>query len=191
MHYNGGMERKFNRAAAGPLGAAILAAFLLACASCGGKEAGRDIPFAELERGSSFPRAEEEAGGSRPSIEVAADRAGWEALWARVHPPSLENEAPPPPELDTASDVAVGVFQGIKPTGGYSVAVSSVRARGNAVEVAVRLTEPSPGSMVTQAFTSPYQLVRISRSDLGIRGQARFLLLDEAGNRLAEADTSL
>jgi|GEM_PF-885372 len=191
MHYNGGMESKAHRAAAGPLGAVLLAALLLACASCGGKEAGREIPFAELERGSSFPHGGEEAGDPRPFIEVAADRAGWEALWARVHPPSLEAEAPPPPELDTAQEVAVGVFQGVKPTGGYTVEVSSVRARGNTVEVAVRLTEPSPGSMVTQAFTSPYQLVKISRSELGIRGQARFMMLDGAGNRLAEADISL
>ncbi len=190
MHYNKRMERRGHPLKAGFRRAFPLAlAVLLLCPSCGGGGS-REIAFRELERGHSYGYGPGE-GDSGPSIEVACDLEGWRELWGRLHPPSTGEEAAGPPELDPASTVAVAVFQGVKPTGGYAIVVSSVKVRGNSVEVRAELTAPRPGSMVTQALTAPYCLVALSRSEMGLSGEAEFVLLDSGGSRLADTMVSL
>lgn len=49
---------------------------------------------------------------------------------------------------------------GQKPTGGYSVTLDSSEIRGGTLELKVRVTEPAPGTMVTQALTTPAQSSR-------------------------------
>ncbi len=85
----------------------------------------------------------------------------------------------------------MAAFRGVMPTGGYSLKVSAVRVGDGSVEVVAELKDPPPGSMVSQALTCPYSVVSISRGELGISGRASFVLTDEGGRRLAEAETSL
>lgn len=51
---------------------------------------------------------------------------------------------------------------GQKPTGGYSVTLDSSEIRGATLELTVRVTEPAPGTMVTQALTTPCAVIAVT-----------------------------
>lgn len=51
---------------------------------------------------------------------------------------------------------------GQKPTGGYSVTLDSSEIRGGTLELKVRVTEPAPGTMVTQALTTPCAVIAVT-----------------------------
>ena len=51
---------------------------------------------------------------------------------------------------------------GEKNTGGFSITVESVIEKENSIEVKVIQTEPSPGDMVTLAFTYPICIVKVN-----------------------------
>jgi hypothetical protein len=166
----------------------LLAALLAASLSCGeGKEGGREVPFSELDRGTFTYYSFEETGAqSTPAFfEVVVDQAGWEGFWAQMYPPAYVQDPPPPPAVDLDADIVIAAFQGVKPTGGYSIAVTSVREDAGIVNVYVEAVEPMHGSMVSQAFTSPYDIVTVSRADLGLTGEVKFSFWDAAGRHLA------
>ena len=70
---------------------------------------------------------------------------------------------------------------GEQPTGGYSLAVRSARLEGDRVEVRLRLQEPPPGEMVTDALTYPYAVAVLR--DLDPEGKT-FAFIDDDGRRL-------
>lgn len=57
------------------------------------------------------------------------------------------------------------VTLGEKPTGGYSVSLASVQGEEATLRLAVKVREPAPGAMVTQAITSPCVVVAIPAAD--------------------------
>lgn len=67
--------------------------------------------------------------------------------------------------IDFAHEMAVAVFSGTKPTGGYSVEITKIIETDT--EIVVTAVETSPGAdcIVTQAFTSPYSIVKIPKLD--------------------------
>ncbi len=87
---------------------------------------------------------------------------------------------PAPPALAPGHCLA-GFFWGLKPTGGYRVEVRAGYPSGRVFYFRLELKKPAPGTIVTQALTSPYVLV-----DLGSRpAEVRFL--DQKGKLLARA----
>ena len=100
------------------------------------------------------------AGGANSFIDtertvVVRTDAEWDALW-KEHGPDR-----PRPNVDFKKDIVVGVFLGTRPTGGYSVAVTSVRTSNGVTTVQYAERRPAPGLMLVQALTMPFQLVRI------------------------------
>lgn len=85
-------------------------------------------------------------GVATPGHEVIADAAAWEAAWAKAGDPA-------PPAPDFAKRVAVAVFLGSKPTGGYRV---SFRTEAEGDDLVVRYRAEAPTGLVTQAFTQPW-----------------------------------
>jgi hypothetical protein len=79
---------------------------------------------------------------------TARDQRGWELVW------QLVGEQPPGPLPEGA--VAVSVFLGSRPTGGYGVDIVGMSYREDQVLVFYRITEPPEGAAVTQALTAPY-----------------------------------
>lgn len=69
-----------------------------------------------------------------------------------------------PPNVDFSKEYVIGVFAGQKPTGGYSIVVTSVTDTGDTRTVAITLTAPGENCMVTEALTSPYQILAVPRS---------------------------
>ena len=61
--------------------------------------------------------------------------------------------------------VHLGVDQPAVPTGGYYIEITKIVEKENSVEVFARETSPSPGSLVTEAFTQPYHIVKMKKVD--------------------------
>lgn len=51
---------------------------------------------------------------------------------------------------------------GEKPTGGYTIGIENIIETDKNVIITVKETSPKPGSMVTQAFTTPFSVVKIN-----------------------------
>ncbi len=167
--------------------ALLLAALLPASLSCGAEEGqGREIPFTRLEKGISNYYAYEETGAqSAPSFfEIVTDQAGWDAFLAGMYPP-YSSQAPSLPAPDLGSEIVIAAFQGVKPTGGYSIEVASIEEEEGTVNVYLNVVEPQPSDMVSQAFTSPYDIVKVSRAELGLTGEVEFSFWDNFGRHLA------
>ena len=103
---------------------------------------------------------------------VARTPAEWEALWR-------EHSRQPAPELDLDEVMAVGIFLGTRPTGGYAVEVKAVRKDDGGLVVEYAERRPSPDAMVTQALTAPFQIVGLPRHE----GEVRFRRVGTAPRR--------
>ena len=72
----------------------------------------------------------------------------------------------PAPEVDFSREAVVFIIAGQRPTGGYKVDVKSVAREGDTLVVDAPVTAPSPDMMVTQAFTSPFAVVAVDKTDV-------------------------
>ena len=78
------------------------------------------------------------------------DTRGWDILW------QLVGSAQPGPL--PAETMAIAVFAGPRPTGGYNVSIRDIVSVDGVVEVRFLETEPPADSAVTQAVTAPWAL---------------------------------
>jgi hypothetical protein len=86
-------------------------------------------------------------------------------LWNRAHGAQLQ--VPPVPEVDFRRETIVALFMGSRPTGGYGIEVEQVTLTQGGMFLDVRLIEPAPGAITTQALTSPWVMVRVLRGGIG------------------------
>ena len=71
----------------------------------------------------------------------------------------LKNKITP---LDVQNSNFVILNMGEKNTGGYSITVDTITETDKNIVISVKETSPEPGSMVTQAFTYPFCVVKIN-----------------------------
>ena len=71
------------------------------------------------------------------------------------------------PELNFTTQAVIVVFQGRRPTGGYSVNVRDIRRDGTVLAVNVEERRPASGDVTTQVITSPFVAVTIPRPAAG------------------------
>ena len=64
--------------------------------------------------------------------------------------------------VDFASEHIVLAALGQKPTGGFSVTLAGSKIVDGQLELAVRIREPQPGTMVTQALTTPCAVIAVT-----------------------------
>lgn len=67
--------------------------------------------------------------------------------------------------LDFEREHLVLVGLGQKPTGGYGVTLESSVIAGDTLQLRVSVRRPAPGSLVTQALTTPCAVIAISPED--------------------------
>ena len=72
------------------------------------------------------------------------------------------------PSVDFTNEYVIAVFAGTKATGGYGIEVRAVTDTGESRSVALRLSEPGTSCVVTQAQTSPYQIIVVPHSDASL-----------------------
>ncbi len=92
---------------------------------------------------------------TRPAHVVVRDEFGWKALW-RAH----AGEDPSPP-VDFSTRMVVAVFMGTKPTGGYSIEVTSARRETGTIVVSYTEKTPAAGAMLAQVLTAPFHIVTL------------------------------
>jgi len=106
------------------------------------------------------------SGVHKPGTMIITSQTHWKKLWRLLFVQIMEK--PPLPPLDFNKQVAIGVFLGLKTTGGYHVAIQQVRRAGDSLEVVVKKTAPQPGQMVTMALTQPYSVVVVPKTIDGL-----------------------
>lgn len=126
--------------------AAVLLAFTLTCATA----PGGNVEMRNLAAG-GYAVAQINA----KQAVAARDADTYARLWS-----SLIGEGERP-AVDFASESVVFLLAGSRPTGGYSVEARGVALEEKTLVVDAEVKGPPPGSMVTQALTSPYAVVAV------------------------------
>lgn len=115
-----------------------------------------DISFAVIAEGQNAAEVTE-----RKNYAVY-DEEEFARLWEMAY----GSDAPAIPEVDFERFYVIGVFAGVKPSGGYAIAVTQVADSNAARTVSIALTSPGADCTVTDAFTSPFELIRVPASSL-------------------------
>ncbi len=106
------------------------------------------------------------AGGHASQIDeprrvIVRTAEEFRALWK-------SHSTAPLPKVDFNTSIVVGVFLGMRPTAGYSVAIRAVRRQGRGAVVEWSEGVPGPDAMVGQMLTAPFRLVAIAREVEGV-----------------------
>ena len=90
----------------------------------------------------------------------------WADLW-QLHKGAFRPEQHIP-AVDFQQEMVIAVLSGEKRTGGYGIEITRVEENleKSRLEVFFLETHPSPESMVTQALTQPYHIVKLNRVDI-------------------------
>jgi PrcB C-terminal len=103
------------------------------------------------------------SGIREPLQTVARNDAEWRTLWQKQV--AAQSNPPPPPAIDFKNELVAAVFLGEKPTGGYSIEIVGAEKTNGSLTISYSETVPRPGSMLTQAFTQPFHIVRVITTD--------------------------
>lgn len=122
------------------------------------------VPFETIDQGV-------DSGYREPGAHVVRTDVEWQQAWDRHT--ALVSPKPARPLINFGADLVIAVFLGERPTGGFTVTVTAITKRPDALHVLVEETVPSPDTMVTQALTVPYHFVRLKRTDLPIKFEFR------------------
>ena len=82
---------------------------------------------------------------------------------------------------DAGEGTYLAAFWGKKPTGGYTMKISSARTEGSRIVVQLNLEKPPPDAMVSQALTYPYAAAVLRGVD---PGEKEFVFLTQNGREL-------
>ncbi len=100
------------------------------------------------------------------AVQVATAQADVGALYNLAY--GRQTAIPSVPSL-SGNDTVIGVFLGQRPTGGYSLRVTGASAQSGVLTLTVAVSAPGPGSITTQAITSPWTIVRVPGSFREVR----------------------
>jgi len=145
-----------------------VAALVLAIVACAGLETWLERQAADARRASvSFTSIVRGNGsGVAESREIVVESApDWRTLWTH-HAPGT-----PPPSVDFATEVVVGVLAGERPGTGYEVDIIAIERHSAETTVVYRVTDPPKDALAVEMLTSPFHLARLPRQDLPIRFQ--------------------
>lgn len=147
----------------------LLSLLLAACSAAGNRDSPKEKPAEprNLRVEGIFSGAPGQ-GPQSPRVVVAPS--------ASALSKELGSEIP-----DSGEGIYLISYWGEKPTGGYSLAVESARLEGNLVTVRLKLKEPPPDAMVTQALTYPYAAAIVR--DVSLEGK-ELSFEDRNGRRL-------
>ncbi|HTX66057.1 MAG TPA: protease complex subunit PrcB family protein [Opitutaceae bacterium] len=115
----------------------------------------------------ALPQWHGQYGGS-PTLttEVLRTTEQWGAFWKQV-----DKDAPRP--LDPLKEMAVVIFIGQKPTGGFVPSVLSAGVEKESFVVVYDEGAPGPDKFVTQALTTPWVVAIVPLSDRPVVFQAK------------------
>lgn len=103
--------------------------------------------------------------------ETVRDAAAWRATW--THLTSRAGSPVAPPEVDWAREMVLVATMGQRRSGGYSIAIESVRREGDELVAAVVQRSPGAQCGVIAALTAPADVVIVPRSGAPVRWTVR------------------
>ncbi len=95
------------------------------------------------------------------AIELITNQNDWERAWR-----AIGNDRPTP-DVNFNTRACIIVYQGRKPTGGYSISITEIRRHELTIAVSASEQRPAPGNMTTQVITSPFVAISIPRPPNG------------------------
>jgi len=95
-----------------------------------------------------------------------------------------------PPKIDWGKSFLVGICSGNRFTGGYRIKVLKIEAVENRLLIWIKESVPKPGAVLSQAITSPGELVAVARQGVP-ESVNEVWFVDEAGERLKVKKVSL
>ncbi len=98
-----------------------------------------------------------------PINMVIKDIEKLDSLWNVV----FKTRIPKPdlPEVNFEKEMVLAVFMGYIPTGGYSVSIENIYAKGCKVIVERKVVTPEPDELVTMDETQPFHIVKTKKTD--------------------------
>ncbi|MBI4896118.1 MAG: protease complex subunit PrcB family protein [Candidatus Aenigmarchaeota archaeon] len=124
--------------------------------TCPTSSTDQERPFETLSKGAS-------SGHDDKKEYVIKESSAWKNLWSIVQ--SGRSPTPLIPSVNFTDDMVIAVFQGNHPTGGYSIEITKIVEDESSVQIVIKETTPPPGSVLTTAFTQPYHIVKMKRTD--------------------------
>jgi len=111
-------------------------------------------------------------GGSRSGVatlqeSVVRGPEEWQRLWQAHEAGAVPQR--PLPAVDFPRELAIAIFAGQRPTGGFAVTVEQVTESASGIEVFYRVTSPPPSAIVSQALTSPFQIIAVPSRPVPVR----------------------
>ena len=120
--------------------------------ACAGSPASPDLTFRRIVDG-GFSLLNE------AGVQIVRDRPTWDTIAAKLRvDPATGN-------LNFASEMALVVLLGERPTGGYSVRIERIEKRDATFEVSAVEERPHASCIVSQVITSPFAVVAVAKSE--------------------------
>jgi len=94
-----------------------------------------------------------------PREVVVRSVEDWRALWK-------QHSTQPPPPVDFSRVIVVAVFLGQRPTAGFEVEITAVKAQGGRATVEYVERRPARDALTAQVLTFPFHIVAVPR-DVG------------------------
>ncbi|TMP96884.1 MAG: protease complex subunit PrcB family protein [Verrucomicrobia bacterium] len=127
------------------------------CLQCAGADSPRPLPVRSLAKGVFS--------GIRDARKEVLRKAGdWEKLWSQHSVSAGATEKIPAVDFD--KEMVIAATLGTQRTGGYSIEVVGVEARGKTLRISIKKSAPPPGAITIQALTAPFHFVAVPKSDL-------------------------
>ncbi len=157
----------------------VLGASLLFFSGCGARKPALENEINEvyMEKEIEFKTVEKDyyGGLSREKKIIIKDPSSWEELWGRLYEGRVPS--PPLPRVNLKKEVIAAIFMGKKPTGGYRALIKNIYFSEKSLKIYYRFISPPPGSILTQAFTSPFHIVSFRVP--GEFGEVKFKKIDD------------
>lgn len=133
-----------------------IALLMLLSIACASSTVDGPLPFRIIGGGSDPQGPAAQGAGAR--IAVASDQRAYEQLWQ-----SIAGTAAAPP-VDFTKEEVVALMSGSRNTGGYAVSLEGVTVAKGVLTLDAPVTTPGRRTIVTDAFTFPFQIAAIRRT---------------------------
>lgn len=145
--------------------AKLLAIVILCCIACTAAFAQTEIKFTTLFQHSQSSHEQKKNYVIRSQVE-------WQKLWQQMQVASfLPRNARTDSllnKIDFNKHMLLAVFQGQKPSGGYSITVDKLVRSNNRLEVFIEEKSPGADCFTTQMLTHPYHVIVTEKSALKV-----------------------
>jgi len=113
---------------------------------------------------------------------VIRTQADWEKLYQKIYGVQLNAKAARSDsallKIDFAKQMIIAVFQGQKPSGGYSIEIAKLVRDGKRLEVVIEEKAPGKNCFTTQVLTHPFHVIVTEKSDRKVVFTRRQITVD-------------